>query len=49
VAVGVVLEDPGAIEQADEILSVPGLTLAFVGLAALTQALGAGGAWTRDR
>jgi 4-hydroxy-2-oxoheptanedioate aldolase len=49
VAVGVVIEDPGAVERADEILAVPGLTLAFVGLADLAQALGAGGDLDRER
>jgi 4-hydroxy-2-oxoheptanedioate aldolase len=48
VAVGVVLEDPLAIEQAEEILSVPGLTLAFVGLADLAQSMGTDRSGSRD-
>jgi 4-hydroxy-2-oxoheptanedioate aldolase len=40
VLVGVVLEDPAAIAAANEILSVPGLSIVFVGLLDLAQSLG---------
>jgi 4-hydroxy-2-oxoheptanedioate aldolase len=40
VMVGVVLEDPAAIADAGDILSVPGLSIVFVGLLDLAQSLG---------
>jgi 4-hydroxy-2-oxoheptanedioate aldolase len=49
VLVGVVLEDPAAIADAANILSVPGLSIVFVGLLDLAQSLGPPSDWRTEQ